>query len=151
MDTPLPSNETLLEYSQAVPWQDMERRKRRFNQVIESIATDPHDEPLPLEEISDAVGLPVTAYYDSDHDLGANVFLAHVDGHSYVLGSAVSPRYRAGKTLAQSVVPYNLNPSVNHTNLHETDEPTTRMRAASFASSAVTRLANAATSLRVAA
>lgn len=129
METPLPSNQTLKEFSAAVPWQDMERRKRRFNQVIESIATDPNDEPLPLDEISDAVGLPVTAYYDPDQVQGANVFLAHVDGHSFVLGSAVSRRYRAGKTLAQSIVPYNLNPSVNHTNIHETDEPTTRMRA----------------------
>jgi hypothetical protein len=129
MDTPLPSNHVLEEFSRAVPWQDVERRKRRFNQVIESIATDPHDEPLPLEEISDAVGLPVSAYYASDSPDGANVFSAHVDGHSYVLGSAVSKRYRGGKTLAQSVTPYNLNPSVNHTNVHETDEPTTRTRA----------------------
>ena len=129
MDTPLPSNNALEEFSAAVPWQDIERRKRRFNQVVEAVSTDPNDEPLPLDEISDAIGLPVTAYYDTDHVEGANVFLAHVDGHSYVLGSAVSKRYRAGKTLAQSIVPYNLNPSVNHTNIDETDEPTTRMRA----------------------
>jgi|FLYN01.1.fsa_nt_gi hypothetical protein len=129
MDTLLPSNQTLEEYSAAVPWQDIERRKRRFNQVIESIATDPNDEPLPLDEISDAVGRPVFAYYDPDSVEGANVFLANMDGHSYVLGSVVSKRYRAGKTLAQSIVPYNLNPSVNHTNIAETDEPTTRTRA----------------------
>ncbi len=129
METPLPSNQVLEEYSAAVPWHDIERRKRRFNQIIESIATDPNDEGLPLEEISGAIGLPVTAYYPDDQAEGANVFLAHVDGRSYVLGSAVSKRYRAGKTLAQSIVPYNLNPSVNHTNIHETDEPTTRMRA----------------------
>jgi hypothetical protein len=119
----------LEEFSAAIPWQDVERRKRRYKQVMESIATDPDDEPLPLEEISDAVGLPVSAYYASDETDGANVFLANVDGHSYVLGSAVSKRYRSGKTLAQSVVPYNLNPSVNHTNINDTDEPTTRTRA----------------------
>ncbi len=129
MDTPLPSNLLLEEFSAVIPWQDVERRKRRFNQVIESIATDPNDEPLPLEEISDAVGLPVKAYYAPDETDGANVFLASIDGHSYVLGSVVSKRYRAGKTLAQSVVPYNLNPSVNHTNIRETDEPATRTRA----------------------
>ena len=28
---------------------EVERRKRRFNQVLESISADPRDEPLPLE------------------------------------------------------------------------------------------------------
>jgi hypothetical protein len=127
MQTPLPSNETLVEFSSAVPWQTIEEHKRRFNEVVKSIAAGGEDGELPLDEISDAVGIPVSTYYDPAPSSGANVFLAHCNGHRYVLGSAVSSRYRSGKTLAQSITPYNLNPSVNHTNLPETDSPTTRM------------------------
>ncbi|MBC7810364.1 MAG: hypothetical protein H7175_04420, partial [Burkholderiales bacterium] len=58
----------------------------------------------------------------------ANVQQAEVNGKRYVLGRAVRARYRSGKSLLESIGPYNQNPSVNHTNLHETDEPMTKMR-----------------------
>src|SRR4030095_5175446 len=128
MDSPLPSNETLQEISAAMPWQDIEAQKRKFNQVMKTIAADASAETLPLEQISDAVGVPVTTYYDANDSKGANVVLAHINGHQHVLGAAVSTRYRGQKTLAQSLVPYNFNPSVNHKNIQETDDPTTRMR-----------------------
>lgn len=128
MDSPLPSNEQLQEISAAMPWQDIEAQKRKFNQVMKSIAADASAETLPLEQISDAVGVPVTTYYDANDPKGANVVMAHINGHQHVLGAAVSTRYRGQKTLAQSLVPYNFNPSVNHKNIQETDDPTTRMR-----------------------
>lgn len=127
MDTPLPSNETLIEFSNAVPWQKIEDQRRAFNAAIKDLITQQHDGELPLEILSDAIGAPVTTHYDSHPSTGANVLLAQRDGHQFVLGSAVSARYRAGKTLAQAVVPYNLNPSVNHTNIAQTDSPVTRM------------------------
>lgn len=127
MDTPLPSNETLIEFSNAVPWQKIEDQRRAFNAVIKDLIAQKHDGELPPEILSDAIGAPVTTYYDPSPSTEANVLLAHSDGHKFVLGSAVSARYRAGKTLPQAIVPYNLNPSVNHTNIGETDSPTTRM------------------------
>lgn len=127
METPLPSNETLIEFSSAVPWHLIEDQKRRFNDAIKKITDSGQDGELPLEMLADAIGAPVTTYYDPTPHTGANVILAHHNGHRYVLGSAVSSRYRSGKTLAKSMTSYNMNPSVNHTNLHETDSPTTRM------------------------
>lgn len=127
METPLPSNATLTQFSQAVPWQQIEDQRRAFNQAVRELVEQGHEGELPLEALSDAISGPVVTYYDPSPASAANVFLAQQDGYHYVLGSAVSARYRAGKTLAESVVPYNLNPSVNHTNLHETDSPTTRM------------------------
>ncbi len=128
MDTPLPSNETLLEFSAAIPWQEIERQKRKFNEEIKRIAADDSIETIPLERLSDAVGAPLTTYFDPNDSYGGNVILTQANGHTYVFGAAVSARYRSHKTLAQSIVPYNFNPSVNHTNLQETDDPVTRMR-----------------------
>jgi hypothetical protein len=127
MHTPLPSNETLIQFSSAIPWQLIEDQKRKFNEVIKRIAASGDDDELSLDQISEAVGAEVTTYYPPSPSGGANVFLAHCNGLRYVLGSAVSSKYRSGKTLAQSITPYNLNPSVNHTNLAETDSPMTRM------------------------
>jgi hypothetical protein len=44
------------------------------------------------------------------------------------LGSVVSRRYRSGHGFRESIVPYNLNPSVDHSNIAETEDPTARMR-----------------------
>lgn len=128
MDSPLPSNEHLIEYSNAIPWQDIENQKRKFNQAIKALIAEGHNGPLPLEQLSDTVGVPITTQFNPNNPLSANVILAQVDGHQHVLGAAVSSRYRSGKSLAKSIVPYNFNPSVNHTNLPETDDPITRMR-----------------------
>lgn len=127
MDTPLPSNETLIEFSSAIPWQKIEEQKRKFNDAVKDLASSGTNEYLPLETLSDIIGSQVTTYFEPEPITGANIFLAQHDGHCYVLGSTVSNRYRSGKTLAQSIVPYNLNPSVNHTNLQETDSPVTKM------------------------
>lgn len=129
METPLPSNETLIEYSNAVPWQKIEDQRRIFNETLKTLSAPERDGELPLEMLSDAIQAPVTTLYEPNPATGANIVLAHSNGHRFVLGSAVSARYRAGKTLAQAVVPYNLNPSVNHKTLPETDSPNTIMRA----------------------
>ncbi|MBC8100810.1 MAG: hypothetical protein H7Y11_15325, partial [Armatimonadetes bacterium] len=125
--SPLPSNETLVAFSAAVPWQMIEDHKRKFNEVLKQLTLSEDDTALPLDVLSAALGAPVSAYYDPTVHGGANVYLAEVNGRRYVLGSAVSARYRSGKTLARSITGYNLNPAVNHTNLHETDSPITRM------------------------
>lgn len=130
MDTLLPSNQALLEFDAAVPWREIEQQKRQFNQAIRHYSAQPNgDEPIPLESLSDIVGAAVSTFYPQDDLRGANVFLAHVNGKTHVLGTVVSARYRSGKSYRHSIVPYNLNPSVNHTNIDQTDNPTARMRA----------------------
>src|SRR5690606_2621615 len=126
MKTPLPSNEELVAFSEAVPWQALEQKKRQFNRILETLAGQ--DGQLPYDRLSRAVEAPVSAYYDTDDTDGGNVFLGETNGRKYVLGSVVSKRYRSNHGFIESIVPYNLNPSVNHTNIHETDDPVTRMR-----------------------
>lgn len=128
METPLPTNQELLEYSASIPWQEIETQKRKFNQALKDIAAFDYNQSLPLDQLSETVGATVSTYYDPTDTRAANVVLAEVNGVKHVLGSAVSARYRGKKTFPQSIVPYNFNPSVNHTNLNETDDPVTKMR-----------------------
>jgi hypothetical protein len=127
INSPLPSNQVLTEYSDALNWQEIERQKRIFNQMLKDSAAS-GEEDLPLQAMSEAIGAQIGLYY-KDSPNGANVVLGEMNGQVYVLGSVVSKRYRGDKTVAQSLTPYNLNPSVNHTNIQETDNPGTRMRA----------------------
>lgn len=127
----LPTNETLLEYSQALPWQEIERQKRQFNRTLAELAQDVETgspDEIPLAALSNAIGGPVTAYLDLNDHSRANVLLAEHDAHQFILASAVSARYRSGHGLLSSLHPYNLNPSVSHLNIHETEDPTAHLR-----------------------
>ncbi len=121
----LPSNDVLTALSANVSWQEIEHIRRQFSRALETLDTS--SDGLSLDTLSEAVGTPVTTYYDAPSGSG-NVLLTEVNGYPLVLGSFVSQRYRSGHTLLESVVPYNLNPSVNHTNIHETEDSLTRLR-----------------------
>lgn len=129
METPLPSNDTLIEYSSAVPWQMIEERKRTFNDAVSALAQSGHTGALPLAALSQQLGFEISAYYPDAPPEQGNVLMATHNGHPFVLGSMVSARYRTGKSTAQAFVPFNFNPSVNHTNLHETEASATNVRA----------------------
>lgn len=128
MDTPLPSNDVLVAFSSAVPWQQVEHQKTRFNDALLDAQKSGQGD-ISLETFANAINAPVTTHYDINQPDTANVILAECGEYKFILGSVVSKRYRSGKSLAESIVPYNLNPSVNHTNIHETDNPATRIRA----------------------
>lgn len=127
MDSHLPSNEMIEALSQAMPWRALEQQKRRFIEKLRDLQKDAQGNDLPLDELSAAVGTRLSLMYDESSK--GNVILAHMGEHQYVMGSFVSERYRFGKPLLKTVVPYNLNPSVNHSNISETDMPTTTLRA----------------------
>lgn len=127
MSVSLPSNEICEGFSQAVSWEDIEQQKQSFNQKLKQLAADSNDDELPLDELSTSAGITLkTLYPDSEK---GNVILGEANGKQYIFASFVSKRYRYGKTLLQSVVPYNLNPSVNHHTLQESHDSSTEMRA----------------------
>lgn len=126
-EVPLPTNEVATAYSQRVSWRTIEDAKRSFNHAVKQLASQMDENELPLAELSAVVGLPLRTVYQTSER--GNVILGQLDGDEFVLGSFVSERFRFGKTLLNSVVPYNMNPAVNHTNLHETENPVTKMRA----------------------
>ena len=127
MQSPLPSNDALLEFSSAVDWESLEQTKRRFNTKLKQLAQESSDDRFPLGALEEAAGVPLSLVYD-DNTKG-NVILAEIGGKKVMLASFVSNRYRKGNSLLRNVVPYNFNPSVNHTNLEDTETPDTRLRA----------------------
>jgi hypothetical protein len=127
MNSPLPSNQEIEAVSARLAWRDIENQKMRFNEKLRQLASTAAGNDFPLDELSAAAGTPLRTLYDS-HERG-NIILAEQDGVEYVLGSFVSERYRFGKPLLKAIVPYNFNPAVNHTNLKETEQPTTTLRA----------------------
>jgi len=130
METPLPSNKDLAALSSALDWKVIEQQRRQFNQFVDDLADADEDiTELPLQAISDCVGVPVKTYFDTEDTDRPNIIFVEQGEHWYVLGSYVSKRYRKGKSLMESITPYHLNPAVNHTNLNETATPATRMRA----------------------
>jgi hypothetical protein len=124
----LPSNDALTAFSADAPWQEIERIRRQFTRALELVVADSLQDDLPLDVFSDAVGSLVTTFYDATESNSGNVLLTEIAGRRLVLGSVVSSRYRSGHTLLESVVPYNLNPSVNHTNISETEDSLARLR-----------------------
>lgn len=129
MESLLPSNDILIEFGKAVPWQQLEDQKRKFNDLLRELAQSPQNHSYSLEAFSKAAETKVTTYFNHNQGDCGNMLLAQNNGHPCMLASVVSSRYRSGKSLLQSVVPYNLNPSVNHTNIQETEDPGTRIRA----------------------
>ena len=128
---PLPSNDTLLAFSEALPWQEVERQKRQFNHALKELAGKVGSgglDAVPLDELAKATGAPVTSYFPLDNHGRANVLLAEGGGRQHVLASVVSERYRSGHGLLESLQPYNLNPSVTHLNIQETEDPVAHMR-----------------------
>ncbi len=128
VDSPLPSNDALIAYSQALPWDEIETQKERFNQEIRRLSLNSTGDILPLDELSNTVGARVYPYFEPQDARTPQIFMAESRGQHYILGSAVSPRYRGGKSMVDAITPYNLNPAVNHTNIHMTDDSTERMR-----------------------
>jgi hypothetical protein len=127
----LPTNDTLLAFSEALPWQEIERQKRQFNRALKDLAKDVETgspDEVPLDVLSEAVGAPVTSHYALTDHGRANVLLAEGADRKYLLASVVSARYRSGHGLLESFQPYNLNPSVTHRNIHETEDSVAHMR-----------------------
>ena len=127
MSSQLPCNEEVEAFSRAVPWQQIEQQKRRFNERLKILRKTASDDDLPLDDLSKAAGVPLGLIYD-DNDQG-NVIVAEHDDHQYIIGSFVSKRYRFDEPLLKCIIPYNFNPAVNHTNIDETDNPDVRLRA----------------------
>lgn len=122
MENPLPSNEKIVAFGQSIPWSLIEEKKAIFNQTLKEVASQSTDDTFDLDFFSRTLGISVSTYYGLDDTHSANVILGHYGDNTFILGSVVSGRYRSGKTFSQAIVPYNFNPSVNHSNLEETDD-----------------------------
>ncbi len=126
MHSPLPSNEELEAHSAAVSWRQIEELKEKFNQRLNQLEETTTADELPLEDLSRSTGIPIKTFHNSTQ--AGNSIYGEINGRRILLASYVSKRYRK-EPLLKSIIPYNLNPSVNHLNLNQADCPNTRLRA----------------------
>jgi hypothetical protein len=127
MNSPLPPNDAIEAFGQTIDWQLIEQHKKRFNEKLKQLASTAQGDEFPLDELAKATGATLSTLYDSSEH--GNVILAHVGEAIHVMGSFVGKRYRFDKPLLKAIVPYNFNPSVNHTNITQTETPYTSLRA----------------------
>ncbi|MEL7236117.1 MAG: hypothetical protein AAGK74_16545, partial [Chloroflexota bacterium] len=98
METPLPSNDELESFSQAVNWKLIEQQRTSFNSMVATLAKDPdRNNTLPLDDLSECVGATVHTTSAPEDINSPNVLYLEKEGYPYILGSYVGTRYRTGK------------------------------------------------------
>lgn len=126
MQDSLPANEEVESFGRAVSWRQIEDAKERFNKRLKELSEAAVDDNLPLKDLAQSTGIPITTFHSSTET--GNSIVGEIGGRAVLLASFVSKRFRK-RPLLQCITPYNLNPGVNHTNLDAADSPRTKLRA----------------------
>ncbi len=119
MDSALPDNATLLAFAHEVDWQYVEETREHFQVYLNSVRSKRGSHPMATGMIWHVTH----PYYDDDEDApDGNVLLSKGSTRPFVLANILGKRFQQG-TWMDYVKPYNLNPAVIHTNLHEAGGP----------------------------
>jgi hypothetical protein len=119
MSNALPSNAALEAYAREVPWQVIDEAREQFNEYLQSIRTKRGSHPFD----SKMVWHLVRAYHEDDETApDGNVLLSKGHMRPIVLGNILGKRFQQSSWL-DYIKPYNLNPAVIHSNLHEAGGP----------------------------
>ncbi|MGV2438180.1 MAG UNVERIFIED_CONTAM: hypothetical protein LVT10_27590 [Anaerolineae bacterium] len=106
LESPLPSNDELVQLGEAINWRVIEDHRLRFNQIVNQLAGDASlADTLPLDQISEFVGASVKSYFPQAELASPNILYIEAQGYAYVLGSYVSARYRKGEAIMKSMTP----------------------------------------------
>src|SRR5260221_2347983 len=119
MDLALPNNAELDTFAREVPWQAVEETRERFQEYLNSVRSKRGSHPVDTKMIWNLT----RPYLDEDEDNpDGNVLLSKGDLRPFVLGNVLGKRFQQG-VLVDYIKPYNLNPSVVHTDIDESGEP----------------------------
>lgn len=119
MITGLPDNNTLHAFAADVDWQQVDTARAQFLEYLNTVRDKRGSHPVTASMIKH---LSQWYFNDSDDAPEGNVFLSKDTARPIVLASLLGPRFRQGQWL-DYVKPYNLNPAVNHDNIHEAGGP----------------------------
>jgi hypothetical protein len=121
MDSSLPDNAALRAFAREVHWTTVEETREHFQEYLSSIRAKRGSHPLSLS--SNIIWHLASGYYDDSGDPpDGNVLLAKNLKRPIVLGNILGKRFQQGPWI-DYVKPYNLNPAVNHENIHEAGGP----------------------------
>ena len=119
MHSGLPHNSALEAFAREVPWQIIEETREHFQEYLNSVRSKRGSHPLAPK----LVWHLTHPYYEEDEQSpDGNVLLSKGATRPFVLGSILGKRFQQSVWI-DYVKPYNLNPSVIHTNLHEAGGP----------------------------
>ncbi len=115
----LPDNAALQAFAHDMPWQSVDEARIQFLEYLNGIRDKRGSHPSSGSLIRHLT----RAYYEGDEDApDGNVLLSNRTKHPLVLATLLGRRFQQGPWL-DYVKPYNLNPSVIHSNLHEAGGP----------------------------
>src|SRR5258708_4411852 len=119
MDAALPANFTLEAYAREVPWQHIEETREHFQEYLNSLRSKRGSHPMTTRMIWHMA----RPYHEDDEDApGGSVLVARGRARPFGLGTILGKGFQQGPWI-DYVKPYNLNPAVVHTNIHEAGGP----------------------------
>ena len=80
----LPTNEELETFSTAVPWRQIEEVKETFNQRLSELSDEATEDSLPIEDLSEAAGIPITVFHNSTQS--GNSIIGEINGTAPFIG-----------------------------------------------------------------
>ncbi len=119
MEAGLPDNSTLEVFAHEVPWQSVEEAREQFQKYLNSVRDKRGSHPISTSMLWHLA----QRHYEDDIDSpDGNVLLSKGSARPFVLANILGKRFQQAVWI-DYVKPYNLNPSVNHRNLHEAGGP----------------------------
>src|SRR5579859_1434413 len=119
MQNPLPDNATLEAFAHDVPWQTVEETREHFQDYLSGLRDKRGSHPMDTKRFW-RLSQPLIA--DDEESPDGNVLLSKAGARPFILANILGKRFQQGFWM-DYVKPYNLNPSVIHTNLHEAGGP----------------------------
>ncbi|GAB4546564.1 MAG: hypothetical protein OHK0023_06400 [Anaerolineae bacterium] len=114
MQPALPDNAAMLAFARDVSWQQIEETREQFLEYLNSIRSKRGSHPVSANMIRHLS----QGYFEEDAEAPDGNVLLSKTGHPFILGTILGRRFQQGPWL-DYVKPYNLNPAVIHTNIHE--------------------------------
>ncbi|MEP7289261.1 MAG: hypothetical protein ABI947_26210 [Chloroflexota bacterium] len=115
----LPDNAALEAYARELPWQIIEETREHFQEYLTSVRSKRGSHPLATKMIWHLT----RPYFEDDEEApDGNVLLSKGATRPFVLADLLGKRFQQGGWM-DYVKPYNLNPSVVHSNIHEAGGP----------------------------
>lgn len=118
MISSLPDNAAMQTFAQEVSWETIDEAREQFQEYLQSIRNKRGSHPVS----NTMIRYLTRAYFDTDEESPDGNVLLSKTGRPYVLAVILGKRFQQGPWL-DYVKPYNLNPAVIHTNIHEAGGP----------------------------
>jgi hypothetical protein len=116
--TKLPDNASLLEYAKNISWEKIDESREQFQDYLTSVRSKRGSHPASNTMIRHLT----RSYFEGQEEPPDGNVLLSKETTPIVLGVLLGQRFQQGPWL-DYVKPYNLNPAVNHENLHQAGGP----------------------------